>query len=201
MAKTLLGVLGAVLFAAGIVFAGAILVNTAGAAARDTSDINHGMVIGDPPCDWKASISDRVMSENETRALVINTTNQFDEPCRSQIRIAAPGFLITPRSEEQTLAVPPKRSGAVAWVLSPGKTGTFDVVVSDSLSTYALGVRVTDVLGLSAVQARIVSVIASVLGPMCTFPWWFDKWLQRRRRAERPEAARREPAAGGEAPK
>lgn len=190
MVKPLLATFGVIVCVAGLAMGGAVLVTAAGASARDTSEVNHGMVIGDPPCTWVAVIAERVMSENETRALVVEARNQTPDDCKSVVRIAAPSFLISPRSEEQTLAVPAGRTGSVAWVLSPSKTGTFDIVVSDVLSTYALGLRVTDVLGMSAGQARVVSIIASVFGPMCTFPWWIDKWLQRRKRDNRAEAAR-----------
>jgi hypothetical protein len=185
MSKRLLGIvalIGIVIFAVALWLNSTLNATGASASKLDKRDVKQGMVIGEPLCAWVAEITDRVMSENETRALMVRADNKTDESCKSMVRLVSPGFSVNPREEEQTLAVPAGRSGSLAWVLTPNKTGSFEIIVTDDLTTQSLGLQVTDVLGFTVEQAKLLSWLGSVLGPMCTFPWWVEKWLQRRKR-------------------
>jgi hypothetical protein len=44
----------------------------------------------------------------------------------------------------------------------------------------AIPISVVDVLGLTAIQARIASIIVTVLGPALTIPWLYEQWQKRR---------------------
>jgi hypothetical protein len=201
MLTRVLGAIGLALLVVGVVLAAAMAVNAAQVAGLDKFNVQQGMVLGEPPCAWQADVSDRVMSENETRVVQVLMRTAMPETCRSEVRLSAPGFVHAPRNETQVLAVPAGRTGSIAWALTPNKTGNFDILLADDLTTQTIGLRVTDVLGLSAGQAKVLSTIGSILGPMCTAPWWIDKWLQRRnKRNEKAARDDADPKRNGPAP-
>jgi len=121
--------------------------------------------------------------------MVVQATNPLDDACESVIALRAPGFELAPLKEEQKIALPPKGKGSLAWILTPHKTGSFQVVVTDILDTRVFGVTVTNVLGLNTFQAQLLTAIGGLFGPIFTIPWWLEKWQQRRERQARGIAA------------
>lgn len=177
---------------------GGLLLGSLGLAAlRDATDEGHGYVEGPPLCMWEASLSRRVMAENETQAVQVSVTNPFTQACQSTLTLRAPSFDLSPSKDQQAVTVPPGRQGALSWIITPRKTGVYEVAVADELTTRTLGLSVTNVFGLNAFQAQLLAGLSSFLGPMLTAPWWFDKWQQRHRakQAARKEAVEAAPAS------
>ncbi|MCW5849339.1 MAG: hypothetical protein KIT87_04625 [Anaerolineae bacterium] len=170
---------GLLLFVVGVGLGVMTLGGALAASARDATDEKHGIVEGPPLCNWDATLSRRVMAENETQSVLVSATNPFTETCQSTLTLRAPSFDLSPSKDQQTLSVPPGRPGSVGWIVSPRKTGVYEVAVSDDLTTRTLGLSVTNVFGLSAFQSQLLAGLGSILGPMLTAPWWFDKWQQR----------------------
>lgn len=182
MVKTLLALIGALLFIASITLGLNLRQGNQQALAMDDEKQVFGMISdeGPPPCTWAVTEPERVMSENKSQAVVVEAINNFDKDCESILALRAPGFDISPSREEQKISVPASNKGSLSWILTPRKTGTFEVSVSDILNTKILGITVTNVFGLSTTSAKIFSLIGTLLGPMITVPWWWDRWFQRR---------------------
>ena len=115
--------------------------------------------------------------------------NSRPSACEATMTLAAPDFNLGPPETSQTIRFPPgKDSARPTWVLSPKKAGTFRVVVSLESATSErdaaqIGITVHTVLGLTPMQAELLSRVGSVLGPMLTIPWWasiISKWRARR---------------------
>jgi hypothetical protein len=71
-------------------------------------------------------------------------------------------------------------------VISPREAGNYEVVVSAEFDVQVVGVRVTNLLGLTAPQAKILSYIGYFLGPALSLPWWIEKWEENKRRKKAP---------------
>lgn len=154
------------------------------ALALDNKDEVFGSVDGPLPCKWEAELAERVLAENRTQALIINVTNPFDEVCTSTISLRAPGFDISPTKEDQQISLEKGTEGSLSWIISPRKTGTFDIAVSDQLNTQTFGVTVKNMLGLTAPQAKVASGFGTIFGPMLTVPWWWDRLKSRKPKPE-----------------
>ena len=106
---------------------------------------------------------------------MVMLTKNLDENCRSLISLRSPGFDISPAKDEQTISLNKGGKGSLSWIITPRKSGTFDIALSDSTNTKIYGISVTNILGLSAFQAKIASIFGGLFGPMFTIPWWWDK--------------------------
>lgn len=191
MQRLVIALFGMFLFVSGIFLGFGILQSRQQAVALDKEDRRYGAIIGDVmPCSWQAIPPERVFTENETQAVVVQATNPLeDQECRSAISLRAPGFDISPLKEEQQITVPAQSKGSLAWVLAPHKTGTYQITVSDVLDTKVFGVTVTNVFGLSAAQAQLFSLLGTLFGPIFTVPWWLDKWRERKEKQKAHQAA------------
>ena len=134
-----------------------------------------------PFCVWEAKISERVMTENESKSVVIEVNNKENKTCESSISIRSPGFDITPQKDEQQISLQKNGKGSLAWILTPRKSGTYEISVSDILNTRIIGITVTNIFGLTSTQAKFFSIIGSLFGPMFTIPWWFDRFTRKRK--------------------
>lgn len=152
------------------------------AQSRDYTDTRFGVMASDiPPCVWEVSLPQRVLTEDNSQSIVIHATDPADVDCQSALTLLAPGFDISPRKEEQIITVKPKGRSSIAWIVTPQKLGAFEIAVTDGIDTRVMGVTVTNVLGLTALQAQILVVAGSLFGPMFTIPWWYDRMQQRKR--------------------
>lgn len=57
-------------------------------------------------------------------------------------------------------------------------------------------ITVVDVLGLTAIQARVVSVITTVLGPALTLTWLYEQWQKQRSEKEKQKTSQRKQRKG-----
>lgn len=186
MKKTVIGIIGIFLFVFGIVLNNNLRNGEQLASALDGKKTIFGMISdeGPPPCIWEAQSPEKVMADNKTQAVVIQVKNTDKKTCESIVSLHAPSFETDPPKEEQKIRIPSGKKGSVAWVLTPRKPGTYQIAVSDILNTKIFGITVTNMFGLTAVQAKVFSFISSLLGPMLTLPWWVDKWFQRKKKQE-----------------
>ena len=184
MKKLLFAVIGIFLFLFAFVFRNSLVKNEKEAILKDKEETSYGMVEGPLPCSWDTETPDRVLSENKSQAILVKAKNESDEDCQSAISLRSPGFDISPAKEEQSITLKSKQEGSVSWIISPRKTGSYEIAVSDSLNTKIFGVNVTNMFGLSAVQAKTASFLGTLFGPMLTIPWWWEKWFQKRKKQE-----------------
>jgi hypothetical protein len=192
--RTFIAVAGVVLFLVGLVLGISLILGALRAASLDETHTIHAMIGDDVPpfCAWEASISARVMTQNTSQAILVKVSNPADRECQSTIALRAPGFEISPMREEQKIALAAGGAGSLSWIVTPRRTGTFQIAVSDILNTQILGVTVKDEYGLTAVQAKLLALVGSILGPMLTVPWWVDRLNLRKPKREaqqpRPQA-------------
>jgi len=188
--RTILAVAGVLLFLVGLVLAFSLIVGALRAASLDETNTIHAALSEDAPpfCTWEASISARVMTQNTSQAVLVKVSNPADRECQSTISLRAPGFDISPAREEQKIALAAGGTGSLSWIVTPHRTGTFQIAVSDILNTQILGVTVKDENGLTAAQAKLLALVGSLFGPMLTVPWWVDKLNLRKpkREAQQP---------------
>lgn len=139
----------------------------------------------------EVSIPKRVMSESESQALaVILSNNGALEECEADVNLNAPNFTFSPPESKRTIRIPRgKRTATIAWILNPQKLGTFQVAVEANRQVHTVGIKVTNLFGLSAWQVQLISYIATFLGPMLTATWWYEKWRERkiRKSTEQPK--------------
>jgi hypothetical protein len=188
--RTILAVAGVLLFLVGLVLAFSLIVGALRAASLDETNTIHAALSEDAPpfCMWEASISARVMTQNTSQAVLVKVSNPADRECQSTISLRAPGFDISPAREEQKIALAAGGAGSLSWIVTPHRTGTFQIAVSDILNTQILGVTVKDEYGLTATQAKLLALVGSFFGPMLTVPWWVDKLNLRKPKREAQQA-------------
>jgi hypothetical protein len=191
MAKKLIALLGIILCLIGIYSMTALKKSERQALLKDKQKTAYGMVSDDTPpfCNWEVTPPERVLSENKSQAIVIKTSNSEEtKECQSIVSLQAPGFDASPAKDEQKITLPPKSKGSVSWILTPRKTGVFQVSVSDVFNTKIFGITVTTLFGLSAFQAKIFSILGTIFGPMLTVPWWWEKLRSRGTQKQKNES-------------
>lgn len=180
--KQILGLVGLVVFVAAAIAGVMALTSQQRAQSHDSATNGHGMVVGDAPaCVWEVSLPQRMLSENKSQTIVVNVANTMDVDCQSNLTLLAPGFDISPRKEEQVVTAKANSRGSVAWIITPEEVGEYEIAVTDGIDTRVMGVTVTNLFGLTAIQIQIFAVIGSVLGPMLSVPWWWERVQQRKR--------------------
>ena len=186
MKKSFIAIIGVILFLGAYYLKDSIRVGENKATALNNTKHVFGMISDDapPPCSWIVIPPEKVMSEDKTQSVVVGFENSEKKPCETYLSLRAPSFDTTPSKDEQKISVPPGKTGSISWILTPRKTGTFEVAVSDILNTNIYGITVTNIFGLNATQAKIFSMLGTLLGPMLTAPWWVDKWFQRKKKQE-----------------
>ena len=137
-----------------------------------------------PPCVWDVQQPEKIMSEDKTQSIKVAFKNPAKKTCETYMSLRAPSFDTSPSKDEQKISVPPGKTGSLAWIITPRKTGTYELSVSDILNTRIFGITVTNIFGLNTTQAKVFSMLGTLLGPMLTVPWWVDKWFQRKRKQE-----------------
>lgn len=185
MQKALVALFGVALLIITINFRSNLVENENEAYAKDKEDKSYGMISGPLPCKWEVNPPERVQSENKSQSIVITIVNEYDgEECESLISLRAPGFDLSPVKEEQKINLKEKQEGSLSWIISPRKAGSYEIAVSDPLNSKVFGISVTNMFGLSAVQAKTASFLGTIFGPMLTVPWWWEKWFMKRKRED-----------------
>lgn len=182
----LIGILGIILFVLSFFVRDTLKHAELQASRLDDKKTSHAVVSEDspPPCSWEVKKPERVMAENKSQAIVVTTKNNAKKNCETYLLLRAPGFDMNPPKEEQKVTLSPGKNGSIAWILTPRKTGTYDMTVTDIINTSVFGVTVTNVYGMTAAQAKFLSSLSTFLGPMLTVPWWWDRWRQRKQKQE-----------------
>ncbi|MBI4226448.1 hypothetical protein HY612_05040 [Candidatus Roizmanbacteria bacterium] len=186
MFRTFIFIFGLAIFFSGIFLGNNLKKDEKQALALDDKKTIFGFVDENvpPPCSWEVKSPERVMSENKSQAIIVQLKNTADKECESTLSLRAPGFDLSPGKEDQSINLMVSNKGSLSWIMTPRKTGTFEIAVSDILNTKIFGITVNNMFGFSAGQAKIFSFIGSLFGPMFTIPWWLDKWHRRKYRQE-----------------
>lgn len=123
------------------------------------------------------SVDRQVMTENESQALTVLLSS--DVACEAVVSLLSTNFDLSPASKQQVVRLAPNTQGLVTWVISPQKLGTFAIVLQVGSLQESVGMTVTNVLGFSAAQVQVFSIISAVFGPVLTVPWWVEQWQKR----------------------
>lgn len=182
MLKKFLPVFGIFIFISGIYLLNNLAKSEENAKKRDDEKKGYGIISGEfLPCNWEATAPERVIAEDKSAAVLIKVINKTNEKCDLVLSLRAPGFDASPMKEEQSISLPANKSGSVSWIITPRKTGSYQIAVSDSLDTKIFGVTVKNIYGLSTIQAKFLSILGSIFGPMFTLPWWWDRLKNRKK--------------------
>ncbi|MCB8917671.1 MAG: hypothetical protein H6666_07090 [Ardenticatenaceae bacterium] len=150
----------------------------------EVSGANPDIPLSCPDLTMSTNLPRRVMSENESQSLTVALSLAGEVTCEVTLTLLAPDFVVSPAQTVQVLSMSPGDSVIQVWVLQPQRLGTFAVVVSSNRAVETLGLTVTNVLGMTAAQARILSAVGTFLGPMLTAPWWYEQWKERQKKKE-----------------
>lgn len=120
------------------------------------------------------------MSDTESQSIQIQFINTTGRECSKTIEIYAPNFDIYPHDNKQTLTLQSNQTAAgIIWVLTPRKTGDFEIILSVSDGTILLlNISVTNFLGLNTFSVQLLSWIGTLFGPMLSVPWWYEKFKE-----------------------
>ena len=201
MFKRSLAILGLVLFLAGVATGLFLLSGSLRASGLDSYK-SLGPGAGEPcphPLE-QVGLNRRTMAEKESQALTVVLGNlDYSGDCEVTVNISAPNFDINPANPDRVVVIPPgEKAATAAWVLSSREAGNYEVVVTAGFDVQVVGIRVTNLLGLTAPQAKILSYIGYFLGPMLSLPWWIQKWEEyKRRKREEPPSPPAPSTTGG----
>lgn len=185
MVKVIIGLVGIFLFLSSFILGNSLRKGEKLATSKDREETSFGVVgDGPPPCSWNIDPPERVIAENKSQAVVVEVSNSIDVDCESIVSLRAPGFDTSPAKDEQQISLESGSKGSLSWILTPRKTGTFEIAVSDIVNTRIYGITVKNVFGLTTTQAKSFSIVGSLFGPMFTVPWWVEKWWHRRKRKQ-----------------
>jgi len=184
MAKKFIAIAGILLFLSALLLGNSLRKGENLASALDDEKNVFAIMEGPPPCTWEVNVPERVIAENKSQAIVVEVSNSADVDCESTLSLRAPGFDMSPPKEEQKIILKSAGKGSLSWILTPRKTGVFEIAVSDIINTRIFGITVKNVFGLTASQAKLFSIVGSLFGPMFTVPWWWDKFRGRKQKQE-----------------
>ena len=121
------------------------------------------ILVSGSDCEPLVSVeaSSRVVSETDSFIVVAILRNNEQAECRAEISIEAPAFGIRESRRVRLKALSTKRE---PWILTPQKSGQHLVGVSDGIIYRTIGVRVTDVVGLTPSQAKLLLLWLASLG-------------------------------------
>jgi hypothetical protein len=134
------------------------------------------------------------MTEQDSQSLTVVLSNDSGTGiCETTLFVSAPNFVLSPAGTERLITL---EAGAppltLIWIISPLQKGSFEIAVSAGNESRTIGLTITNILGLTAAQAQLLSYLATFLGPMLTAPWWYEQWQKWRK--ERQESAAPPPA-------
>lgn len=109
---------------------------------------------------FEATLSKRVLSENETTTLNAYLTNKGFSVLDDKVLLTNSSFDSSPE-DQQNVVVAPGEVKVITWILTPKKKGEFQISVTAHHETIFLGVVVTDILGL---PTRTIYIIAGIAG-------------------------------------
>lgn len=193
MTKRIIAILGVILLVLGVV--SLILLRQDRLAALGVDQLFiFGDAIGGEPSNCQniiqeVSVPERVMTEKESQTLRVVVAN-IDNPgvCNTSVGLAALDFDYAPPTTSRPVSLEQGQDPiTLSWILKPKEIGAFEIAITAGNQTQVIGIVVTNVLGLTALQVQILSYISSFLGPMLTAPWWYEQW-EKRRQAKKKEA-------------
>lgn len=175
-----LSVIGLIIFLVSILFIKSLEKGEQYAYSLDTQSESYGYTLGPPPCKWEVTPPERVINENKSVSVLVSTKNELDEPCESILYLRAPNFDLSPASDNQKVALSATSSGSISWIITPRRTGSYELSITDNMNTKIMGITVKNMFGLSAVQGKLASMAGTVFGPMLTIPWWWDRFKKKK---------------------
>ncbi len=132
------------------------------------SDVMNRIIVAKP-----------IMSEAESQVLTVFLSSNDEYPCEADVTLMAPDFFTGPAETSFSVNIPVGKEVKIIWILSPRKTGHFEIMVRSFaayMETYTKAeITVTNILGLSPLQAKLFSYLGMICGPMLTVPWWFEQ--------------------------
>jgi hypothetical protein len=198
MWKTAGTLIGTILFIFGIGLAIILGAARLRAGGHDENVPIRGPVDSEPPTcapfiEPDVTLEQRLMSVQDSQALTVALANTGEIACDVTVALNAPNFAVSPPETQRTVRVWPGTETKLNWVLSPHQLGTFSVAISVGSVQSVLGITVTNVLGLTARQAALLSALATFLGPILSAPWWVEQWQKwRKQKAEQAAAGEEE---------
>jgi len=194
--RNALAVCGLVVFLIGCTLGGIYLRN-----AWKADRLNYGLIFGVPqsdcvyPLDEDIQLERRVMSVSESQIVTIRLPRTAGG-CEGTIELAAPKFEVSPSGPRKVPQY--EKPFDIAWVIAPTEPGTFQLVVlsGGGTQTRTMGVTVTNILGLNAKWAYILSIASFYVGPaiaLPALPWWYDRcmeWWGRKKKSRKRRAGK-----------
>ena len=130
-------------------------------------------------------VSPNIMSKNDSRALTAFLYNSDrNQECKVVVRLDAPDFQVIGSEPDLIQILPPDQNKTISWILSPKKSGTFQVTVNTPFVSRMVGVEVTNDEIISPLAQWWVSVLVYFLGSTLQLPWWLERWEKRKQQKQ-----------------
>lgn len=142
--------------------------------------------------DASIEVDKRFLSKHETVLLTVTVSrknpaeseNESSEPtvgiCRTSINLRS-GKFETQWGNRQSVQIAPGEGETLIWQLFPQEIGSSKIIVEgDAVGQSIKELKVNNLLGFTATQARAISIAGGIFGTLLTSPWLYD-FLQKNR--------------------
>lgn len=195
----MLRIIGAFLLVTGIGLLAYIVLGSPIHVAAPTQNYGEPICSGDSKCQITASLCSDVtnevsfsrpkISESDSLVLMVNLINNENRTCTGGVILNAPNFDVSPAQTTRTFELSPgSNTHRVTWILTPKKAGRFPVTVSSGgyreYNTVS-EISVTDILGFTPRQAKLLSYLGTFGGAMFTAPWWYEQLIKFRNQGKK----------------
>jgi hypothetical protein len=131
-----------------------------------------------PDCTVKVDQSGiRTLTVNESFTVPVHVTNEAPSPCKTEIKVFAPGFEAQPPSWE--FSVPVKNEQYFKFTLLAKNPGSQTVELNynkeQGYEQYELGYSVRANSYLPAWLTPFSGTLTAFFGSVLTLPWWIDR--------------------------
>lgn len=146
--------------------------------------------------DTSIEVDKRFLSKHETVLLTVNfsrnnpteSDNASEESsvgaCSTSVSLRS-GKFETQRKKSQTVWVVPGEGKTLIWQLFPQEIGSSKIIVEgEAIGMRIKELKVNNLLGFTATQARAISVAGGIFGTLLTSPWLHEVWKKSQQRGE-----------------
>lgn len=128
-------------------------------------------------------VDKQFLSKHETVLLTVNVsrknpTESDNESTESTVGACStfislrPGKFETQWGKSQTIEVAPGKGETLIWQLFPQEVGSSKIIIEgEAIGKSIKELKVNNLLGFTATQARAISIAGSIFGTLLTSPW------------------------------
>ena len=133
-----------------------------------------------------------ILSEKESAIVSIVLSNLSTNTANISVNLFAPTFTVSPL-EPREVTILPNAIVELSWVVAPNNMG--NQIIMFSINNFdkseVCGIAITNILGLTAKQAELLSLASSILGSSLSIPWMYERWQQHQKKRKQAQKSKR----------